>query len=492
MDGAEKQIEPAIGGNVTFDPLAAALPVDEPAIREALDCDTGEFVDVKAWIGGQRYEELIAQRVSIRERLSKNPRFRCSLCSVPVYLVANQFKHFFFRHITEDGSCPAETRSPLSRDEILARKYDGVRESEPHKRIKALIMRSLSADPSFSEILSERQWRSSHDERSRRQPDVQATRPMGRTAFEVQLSTTFLDVVAGRRSFYRQEDALLVWVMGKFDPDYRRLTTDDLLFTNNSNILVVDEETATLSEAVRRFHVRCHFRRPAREGDRLTDRWESRVIPFSELTCEKESQRCWYFDYDRQASAIRAEIDKELQERERATLDALRSELLSFWLSRKPNAAPDKNEVRAWTALREALSERGVSLPSSPDEDSGFIALMNGVASAKEGKPVGWNFKHLVEVAHRIADGYPQHVVAFGHAARLFKRDEMLAEQDRTGKWKRRSAAIGASLRNGQPDFAPDPASILLVDFLMPGTKAKLEKINLAYVPAVSSVVTAS
>ena len=166
--------------------------------------------------------------------------------------------------------------------------------------------------------------------------------------------------------------------------------------------------------------------------------------------------------------------------------------MLSFWLSRKPNAAPDKNEVRAWTALREALSERGVSLPSSPDEDSGFIALMNGVASAKEGKPVGWNFKHLVEVAHRIADGYPQHIVAFGHAVRLFQRDEMLDEQDRTGKWKRRSAAIGASLRNGQPDFAPDPASILLVDFLMPGTKAKLEKINLAYVPAVSSVVTAS
>lgn len=478
MDGAEKQIGSAIGGNVTFDPLAAALPVDEPAIREALDCDIGEFVDAKAWIGGQRYEELIAQRVSIRERLYEKPRFRCSLCSVPVYLVANQLKHFFFRHITEDGSCPAETRSALSRDEILARKYDGVRESEPHKRIKALIVRSLSADPSFSEILSERQWRSSHDERSRRQPDVQAKGPWGRTAFEVQLSTTFLDVVAGRRSFYKQEGALLVWVMGNFDPEYRRLTTDDLLFTNNSNILVVDGETTNLSEAECQFYVRCHFRRPMREGDRLTDRWESCVVPFSELTCEKEAQHCWYFDYDRQASALRAEIDKDLQERERAKLDALRSELFSFWLSRKHNTAPDENDVRSWTTLLGALSDHGISLPPSPDGDSGFIALMNGVASAKEGKPVGWNFKHLVEVAHRIADGYPQHVVAFGHAARLFKRDDMLAEQDRTGKWKRRSAAIGASLRKGQPDFAPDPVSILLVDFLMPGTKAKLEKIT--------------
>lgn len=477
MDKDAGQNRRAIGGNVTFDPLAAALPVDAPAIREVLNCDSGEFADAKAWIGGQRYEELIVQRVGIRERLSERPRFRCSLCSVPVYLVANQFKHFFFRHITEDGSCPAETRSALSRDEILARKYNGVRESEPHKRIKALIVRSLSADPSFSEIMSEHQWRSSHDPHSRRQPDVQATGPTGRAAFEVQLSTTFLDVVAGRRSFYRQEGALLVWVMGYFDPDYRRLTTDDLLFSNNSNILVVDEETAALSEAEHRFHIRCHYRRPVREGDNLTDRWESRIVPFGELTCEKESQRCWHFDYDQESAGLRATIDKEQQEREQAIADVLRDEVFSFWLSRIPHSATDEDSVRAWAVLRRKFARRGISLPQSPDDDSGFVGLMNGVASAREGKPVGWNFRHLVEVAHRIADGYPQHVVAFGYAVRLFAREELLEEQDRTGKWKRRRASIGASLRKGDPDFTPDPTTVPLVDFLMPGTKAKLETI---------------
>lgn len=480
MDDDEGQNWPVVGGNVTFDPLAAALPVEEPAIREVLDCDTGEFVDARGWIGGQRYEELIAQRVNVRERLSEKPRFRCSLCSVSVYLVANQLKHFFFRHKTEDGSCPAETRSPLSRDEIRARKYNGVRESEPHKRIKALIARSLVADPSFSEILSEHQWRSSHDRQSRRQPDVQAIGPMGKLAFEVQLSTTFLDVVAGRRSFYRQEDALLVWVMGCFDPGYRRLTTDDLFFSNNSNILVVDEETTALSESEHRFHVRCHYRRPVREGDSLTDNWESHVVPFNGLTCEKEYQRCWHFDYDRQAAALRAEIDKELQEREQATMDALRDELFSFWLLRSPNSAPDGTAIYEWAALRKALDDRGICLPPSPGDDSGFIALMNGVASAKEGRPVGWNFRHLVEVAHRIVDGYPQHVVAFGYAVQIFGRGKLLDDQDRTGKWKLRQSAIGTSLRGGEPDFAPDPATIPLVDFLIPGTKAKLEKISSA------------
>ncbi|RUX29322.1 hypothetical protein EOA23_13980, partial [Mesorhizobium sp. M2A.F.Ca.ET.042.01.1.1] len=303
-------IDRGLGGNVTFDPLATALAVDDPAISELLDCDSGEFIDARAWIGGQRYEELIAERVIVRERLAKNPRFRCSLCSVPSYLVSNQHKRFFFRHMTEDGSCPAETRSPLSREEILARKYDGIGESEPHKRIKRLIVRSLEADPSYSRILAERQWRSSQDPQSRRQPDVQATGPSGRIAFEVQLSTTFLDVVAGRRSFYREEGALLVWVMGGFDPEYRRLTTDDLLFSNNSNILVIDEETASISELQRKFHVRCHFRRPVRDGAQLVDLWESSVVPFGSLACELDTQRCWHFDYEGQAATIREAIEQ--------------------------------------------------------------------------------------------------------------------------------------------------------------------------------------
>ena len=48
-------------------------------------------------------------------------------------------KRFFFRHKTEDGSCPAKTRGTLSEEEIRARKYHGLRESEAHKRIKQLI-----------------------------------------------------------------------------------------------------------------------------------------------------------------------------------------------------------------------------------------------------------------------------------------------------------------------------------------------------------------
>ncbi|MGN8118078.1 DUF6035 family protein [Labrys sp. 22185] len=462
--------------NITVDPLSRAMPVEDPEIKEVLDCATGEYLDAPTWIGDWRYEELIQQRLDIREKLKKAPRFRCPLCSVPVYLVSNQHKRFHFKHLVEDGSCPAQTRHPLSREDILARKYRGLRESEPHRRIKELIARSLSADPQYSVPKKERQWRSAHDPIARRQPDVQATSPRGRFAFEVQLSTTFLDVVVGRREFYREEGGLLVWVMGGFDPEYRRLTTDDLLFSNNSNILIVDEETTALSESTGQFRVRCHFRRPARDGDQLSDTWESCIAPFDALTLEQEAQRCWYFDYESEATAIRAEINAERRARESDAATALRTALFDFWTDRKPNTAPDAKMLNGWRGLRRAFADRGIALPAS-SEDNNLMALMNGLTSAREGKPVGWKFKQLVEVGHRIAEAYPQHVVAFGHALLQFDRVDLIKQQDHTGKWGSRTRGIRASLSRKTKDYMPDPDTLSLVDFLMPGVGDKIKKL---------------
>lgn len=461
-------------GNVTVDPLSSALSVEKPEIVSVLDCRAGEHVDVKALIEKHRYETIIQLRNEVRDQLNENPRFRCSVCSVPVCIASNTHKRFFFKHQIEDGSCPAQTRNSLSRDEIEARKYHGLRESEPHRRIKELIFRSVSADPAFSEPKVESSWRSSHYPSARRQPDVQATGPMGRVAFEVQLSTTFLDVVVARRAFYRQEQAILVWVMGNFDPDYRRLTTDDLLFSNNSNIFVVDEETTSRSVSAGKFHVRCHYRRPFRDGEELRDAWESSVVPFDTLTCETDSQRCWHFDYDGEAGKIRAEVAAELEERDRVETEELQRELFSFWLGRKPYTEADDAALQQWGDLQRRLAARGIPMPHTPDTSNSFIALMNGLSSAREGRPVGWKFKNLVEVAHKIADRYPEHIAAFGFAVRFFDRTGMLDQQDRSQKWKRRAAKIARSLRNGGPDFQPDMEYIGLIGFIVPGSPEKL------------------
>src|SRR5690606_8836544 len=115
----------------------------------------------------------------------------------------------------------------------------------------------------------------------------------------------------------------------------------DLLFNNNSNILIVNEETAALSESTGQFHVHCHFRRPVRAGDKLADEWDSAIIAFDTLTCERDRQRCWHFDYEGEAAKLRALFEGERAALEVAAADALRIALFAFWIAREPNTRPD-------------------------------------------------------------------------------------------------------------------------------------------------------
>jgi len=240
-------------GNVTIDPWAFARGVKNPEIEKVRDTRSGLIHDARQFVEGKRYGRLVQVRnIVIDAMKSEKPRLVCAICQVPVYLVARTDKAFFFRHRVEDGSCPAQTRGSLSEAEIRARIYNGCRESDAHKKIKRLITRSLKADHRTKDVYEEKRWTSITNKKLFRQPDVQAMFNGKRIAFEAQLSTTFLDVVAGRRTFYKGQDAILIWVLRRFDPDYRRLTEDDIVFTNNFNVLVVDEETTTVSEATGR------------------------------------------------------------------------------------------------------------------------------------------------------------------------------------------------------------------------------------------------
>lgn len=76
-----------------------------------------------------------------------------------------------------------------------------------------------------------------------RKPDVRALFRGTPVVFEVQLSTTYINVITARREFYLRESGLLVWVFAKFDLGARRLTQDDVYFNNNRNAFVASKAT---------------------------------------------------------------------------------------------------------------------------------------------------------------------------------------------------------------------------------------------------------
>ena len=207
-------------------------------ISEVMDCRTGQFFDARVVIGNDRERFFILRNEIVAGIHKDQPLYRCAICHVPVKLIAPFDKGAHFRHEIEDGRCPAQTRGQLNEKEIRAIKYNGAKESEPHKAMKAWLASSLHADSNFTSVNTEARW-NNHDRSAWRQPDVQAIYKNVQVAFEIQLSTTFLDVIVERREFYRKEGGLLFWVFKDFPTENRRMTLEDVFYNNNRNAFIV-------------------------------------------------------------------------------------------------------------------------------------------------------------------------------------------------------------------------------------------------------------
>lgn len=454
--------------NVTIDPDHKATAAQQLAIEEVRSCKSGRLIATRPFIERQSYGTFVRCRNLIKESIHREkPRLICADCSAPVYVVARTEKSFYFRHTIEDGSCPALTRSAYSARQITAMKYLGARESDAHKRMKARLVQSLEADSRFANIKVEGTWRSAGDPSAYKRPDVQAQYGEMRIALEVQLSTTFLEVVVSRREFYRGEKAMLLWVLPRFNPDYRRLTDDDILFSNNSNMLVVDDETVRLSQEHRTLYVRCYYWEPYLDGERLEHRWSERVCHFDELTLDIAGQRAFYCDVARQRAALRRQqVEKRAALRQAAEEDVRRRfyEFCDAW-----NAVESFEQVEeSWYDLVDALAELGISMPQRPDVDGKFRSLVLALLSVKLGRPVGFRFKKLVEVLHTIAERHKGLVWHVGWAVKVYDRAALIESEDRHHKWRNRQKEIRAAMKAGDIAHRPYAQWPQAITFLFP------------------------
>jgi len=424
----------------------ASLAVERPEIPEVLNLETGEYVTLRQVVDTD-FSDVIRLRTEIKlAQLRGEPLFVCAECSVPVSLLMHPSSRcFYFKHTLEDERCSAVTRGRLSHEEITARKYNGAKESRLHQRMKHLLVKSLEADPTFDSIETEERWTDTLSGQWRR-PDVRAvyTSPQGAripVVFEVQLSTTFLDVIVERRHFYLRNGALLFWVFAQFPDIGRRLTQDDVFYNNNQNAFVVSEETRIASDELSELCMTCVWSEP---GTRSTEGiLRRKTVSFQELTLDVPNQRAYYFDFERARS--------ELREAATVSLADLRDEFERAWI------APQRTSSELagiWKRFYAGLGNCGIRLRdySGPPP----AALIDALYSAKHGEVVGWRYRKFIEVAHRIATGHSSFLPIFRRALQVYARGPQLAAEDRSGRWAERVKTYRVAMRRGDPKYAED------------------------------------
>lgn len=429
-----------------------ALIVDRPQIGEVLDVEAGTFVSSGA-VMGTDYARLVRLRMEVRTQMRRGtPLYKCAICGVAVHICCSRDSaRFFFKHRHEDGNCPAVTAGELNQAEIDARKYNGVKESRLHLQMKEWLVRCLSADKEFCDVRTEQVWKGAWTPQWRK-PDVQAVYRGQRIAFEIQLSTTFLDVIAGRRDFYLAEGGLLFWIFARFDTDRLRMTDDDVFYNNNANAFVVNAQTLELSLRDGAFHLECIWSVPLPNGQ--TSGLHRKWVRFDELTLDATTQRGFYFDFDSARST--------LQQQEQASSQELRDRFELLFGSRTIYG----DEGRAnWIDLKRRFARAGVPFVQYP-RDLPFD-LLQGLYSAKHGRPFASKRKLLVEAAHQMANG-GRHLRWFSQALRHYERGAQLKAEDRSGNWAKKVKACRELEAQSPEAFEPDRQHQALIEFLFP------------------------
>lgn len=176
-------------------------------ITDLLNLDT-ENAESALYLLSQREEQIFKLRRLVEERVqAKNPVYACNSCGQPVVIRSHRLHNahhtFYFKHLHNSGDCPIKTDSKHTKDEIRCMQYNGAKESLTHIELKHYLAEHLRKNSRFTEVKVEEVIKGADGwSRKWKKPDISALFNGKTVVFEIQLSTTFLDVIVSREVFY--------------------------------------------------------------------------------------------------------------------------------------------------------------------------------------------------------------------------------------------------------------------------------------------------
>lgn len=291
-------------------------------ITDVLNVENGQCIDANVFFK-KPLDELTVYRSELQKAINgfRDPLFKCYYCKQLIRIrggksVQNKRKAeiFHFAHLKDSDDCHIKTNNQFTKEEVDRIKYNGAKESILHQNIKENIAECLSRNQhnnkGISQIEVERVISDKVDKEWKK-PDINAYFLTKRIAIELQLSTTWLDVITRRQHFYKEQGIYIFWIFNEFNlnDDVRKLTFNDVIYTNNQNAYVFDDEMYEQSITENDLILKCYYKTYCKNRyNEIEEEWEDSVIRLSDLTFDEKNFRIFYHDAEKQKSEVEQEI----------------------------------------------------------------------------------------------------------------------------------------------------------------------------------------
>lgn len=304
-------------------------------IDTVLDIEENKIISAKSFFS-QPESVIFKVRTELENAIYlKKPRFVCKYCGQMVKISGRKTQRGvarFFSHLRDSDECDYKTTTGMSRREIERAKYAKCNEGERHKFLKTEIARFLKTTKGVSEVQIESTFKGNHPILRWRRPDVYAKYRGQDIVFELQLSTTFVSVIAERDLFYRMNNTHIIWIFN-FDEqaehvDLTNMMTKDIYYNNHFNIFIFDKDAQKQSEERGELILKCNWIKPdgnwEYENGNTSDKLGGEFISLSDLTFDnaykpyyKDAEKVFLAEnllYVKQIKSIE-EKNKEILER---------------------------------------------------------------------------------------------------------------------------------------------------------------------------------
>lgn len=364
----------------------------------------------------------------------------CSVCNQPVHIAGTKDQEFFFKHYKEKGDCPIKTKGDLNQTEIDRLRYAGVKESTLHLQLKDEVEAALLADKGqCSKVRKEQVRRSSHDPRQWRKPDVSCDFLGKKIVFEIQLSTTYLNVIAEREEHYHEDQTFVLWLFANFDPEGLRFVEKDILYANHGKAFVFDDEARKRSEAEGKLVLHCF--QLLNRGDSATDEWEETFVSLADLTFDTSEYRAYLTPPE---------------------LRRLAGEFEDYWLNNMSANGADRWATGDEFILR--FASEGICF------DYEIEPVLNALYSLKTGNMIAYKYSSdangFLQMANVFLKSHPRYIRIFFWGMKEFEWREKVMACKQGRKLKEKFDTIWPTL--GNPEYKFPDKHISLIRLLFP------------------------
>lgn len=297
-------------------------------IETVLNLDTGQIIYANTFLElGDHIVFPYREKCQDAYKKKRDPFLVCDTCGQLVQISGGKGingKIKYFKHLKDSNDCPIKTDTKLSREDILRGKFNGQQEGALHIETKNFIYDFLCLNKNTKGEISfakpEMVNKSERNYLEWKKPDITSVFKEKKLVFEIQLATTFLDVICERQHFYKENKTFIIWVFKNFEieADKQRFTQKDIFYSNNRNAFILDQEAINLSIIYNDLFLLCQYQKPIANVEKIEYEWESKYINLSELTFDEASYKVYYFDVYKAENEVKLEIDKKVLERKEA------------------------------------------------------------------------------------------------------------------------------------------------------------------------------